>query len=186
MSHAWIGLGSNVGAREEHLSFALARLLELGVEVLRVSHVYETRPAPPAAPTEPPYLNAVLQADTDRDPLDLLRLLHAIEAERGRDEARRAGPRMLDLDLLALGSIVVDGTELILPHPRLLDRAFVLVPLCELDPLWRHPALDLNAAELLARLEVDPGEVRCVGALSRPAAHDVEQRYPWRLLSPAT
>ena len=186
MSHAWIGLGSNVGAREEHLAFALARMSELGLQLLRASHLYETRPAPPASPDEPPYLNAVVQADTERDPLELLQLLHSIEAERGRDAARRAGPRALDLDLLAHGALVIDTPMLTLPHPRLLDRAFVLVPLCELDPLWRHPALDLTAAELLARLEVEPGEVRCAGSLIVPTGDEGEQLYPWRLLSPAT
>ena len=123
MSHAWIGLGSNVGQREEHLRFALHRLRDLGLEVLRVSHLYETAPAPPAAPDEPAYLNAVLQAETERDPAALLALLHEVEIERGRDPERRSGPRPLDLDLLAVGTVVEMNVGLQLPHPRLADRA---------------------------------------------------------------
>ncbi len=188
MSHAWIGLGSNLGPREETLRAAVERLCSLGLEVLRVSHLYETRPAPPAAPDEPWYLNGVVQAETDLSPHELLALLHAVEAEAGRP-ASRSGPRSLDLDLLALGNLAFTETGLTLPHPRIVDRAFVLVPLCELDPLWRHPLDGRRAAELLAALPVQAGSVRLHSPLAPSSAADAAPgtgAYAWRFLSPVS
>lgn len=165
MSEAWIALGSNLGEREANLAGAVSLLEERGVRALRVSHLYETKPE--GDPREPLYLNAVLQAETDLPPAELLRVLQQVERKLGR--RRRAGPRTCDLDLLALDDLVLHDTpELCLPHPRLHRRSFVLVPLCELDVHWRHPSLRQSAGDLLAALPPAPGEVRLHGAVQHP------------------
>jgi 2-amino-4-hydroxy-6-hydroxymethyldihydropteridine diphosphokinase len=158
VNDAWIALGSNLGEREATLARAVELLGRRGVDPVRVSHLYETRPE--GGKPEPMYLNAVMQARTELDPHRLLDVLHQVESELGRG-LRRTGPRTCDLDLLALGDLVVEESpDLRLPHPRLQDRSFVLVPLCELDVHWRHPALSRSAGEMLAALTTSPGEVR--------------------------
>jgi 2-amino-4-hydroxy-6-hydroxymethyldihydropteridine diphosphokinase len=163
---AWIALGSNLGEREATLARAVELLGRRGVDPVRVSHLYETRPE--GGKPEPMYLNAVMQARTDLEPRQLLDVLHQVEKELGR--SRRAGPRTCDLDLLAVGDLVMEESpELRLPHPRLQSRSFVLVPLCELDVHWRHPALSRSAGEMLAALPTSPGEVRLHGPARAPA-----------------
>jgi 2-amino-4-hydroxy-6-hydroxymethyldihydropteridine diphosphokinase len=166
VNDAWIALGSNLGEREATLARAVELLGRRGVDPVRVSHLYETRPE--GGQPEPLYLNAVMQARTDLDPHRLLEVLHQVETELGR--GRRAGPRTCDLDLLAVGDMVVEESpDLCLPHPRLQNRSFVLVPLCELDVHWRHPALSRSAGEMLAALPTSPGEVRLHGPARAPA-----------------
>lgn len=175
MSKAWIALGSNLGNRAELLARAVTLLPESGVVPLEVSHLYET--SPEEERDEPLYLNAVLQAETALAPRTLLDLLLRIERELGRSE-HRSGPRTCDLDLLAVDDLTIDEPGLTLPHPRLHLRAFVLVPLCELDPNWRPPGFEESAAELLARLVVVPGATRLFGPLE--LAEPVANAYPWR------
>lgn len=143
--HAYIGLGSNLGDRLGTLGRAAARLAELGA-LLRRSAIYETAPL---GPPQPDYLNAALLLDTALSPTALLAALLGIEADQGRrrEPAQRYGPRTLDLDVLLLG----EGGQLVLrdpgpppllvPHPRLHERAFALWPLCDLDRSLRHPVL---------------------------------------------
>lgn len=187
MSQVWIALGANLGDREAALGRALLELRQAGVRPLRISHVYETSPEPDPrgdADAPPAYLNAVLLAETELEPRPLLAALHEIERRLGRDPAHREGPRTIDLDLLSVGPLVVDQPGLTLPHPRLHARAFVLVPLCELDPTWRHPALDRTAGELLGALVVPAGDVRLFGPPpSLPRADDAAPEYAWRLVS---
>jgi len=175
MSEAWIALGSNLGEREELLARAVAFLAESGVTLLDVSHLYET--VPEGNVDEPLYLNGVLRAETELAPRPLLELLHQVERRLGRGESR-SGPRTCDLDLLAWDDLVLEEPGLNLPHPRLHLRAFVLVPLCEIDPNWRPPGFEESAADLLAKLVVVPGATRLYGPLEigepSPAA------YPWR------
>ncbi len=116
----------------------------------RASSLYET-PAWPD-PADPPFVNAAAEIETDMSPEALLAALHAIEAGFGRRRSERNAPRTLDLDLLAYHDIVTaeDGEGPALPHPRLRDRAFVLAPLAEIAPSWRHPATGETAAALLA------------------------------------
>lgn len=184
-SQVWIALGSNLGDRAETIARAVERLAGLDLTPQRLSHLYET--VPEGGAEEPLYLNAVLQAESDRDPGTLLRLLQEVEAEFGRPprggSRRGSGPRTLDLDLLAVGPIVLDEPGLVLPHPRLAERAFVLVPLCEVDPHWRHPRLDRSAASLLADLPVVPGAVRVFGSIRRDDAE--VGSYAWRHLPAA-
>lgn len=175
MSEAWIALGSNLGEREELLSRAVAHLAEAGVTPVEVSHLYET--VPEGNVDEPLYLNAVLRAETELAPRPLLELMLEIERRLGRGE-NRSGPRTCDLDLLAWHDLILDEPGLRLPHPRLHLRAFVLVPLCEIDPNWRPPGFEESAADLLAKLVVVPGATRLHGPLE--LSEPTPAAYPWR------
>ena len=148
MTVAYIGLGSNLGDREENLRSALARLAELGTA--RASSFRETDPV--GVTDQPRFLNAAAELSTDLPARDLLRALLAIERDQGRDRSReiRWGPRPLDLDLLLYGDEVIDEPGLTVPHPRLAERRFVLEPLHELAPALVLPD-GTPVGDLLAR-----------------------------------
>jgi 2-amino-4-hydroxy-6-hydroxymethyldihydropteridine diphosphokinase len=134
MRIGYLGLGSNVGEREEHLRAAIRMLEERGVEVEAVSSAYETEPVGEVL-GQPDFLNAAVRIRTDLEPEALLDLCKEIEAERGRAlEAPRHSPRPLDVDLLLLGNLELSSERLTLPHPEVASRRFVLAPLLELDP----------------------------------------------------
>ncbi len=133
---AYLGIGSNLGERLGYLQLAVDHLARTdGVTVVGVSPVYET--APVGGPEQPDYLNAVVAVDTTLTPHDLLRAAHSIEAEAERVRTVRWGPRTLDVDVLLVGDERVDDPDLVIPHPRMAERAFVVVPLADLDPAWR-------------------------------------------------
>ena len=130
----YLGLGSNVGDREQHLRAALAALPDHGVEVEAVSSLYETEPVGEIAEQQD-FLNAAARVSTGLEPEELLHVCKAIEVEHGRlFGAPRHGPRPLDLDVLLLGELELESERLQLPHPQVTSRRFVLVPLLELDP----------------------------------------------------
>ena len=137
MTIAYLGLGSNLGDRFEHLRRALELLRERGVRVLRSSRVYETEPV--GGPAQPDYLNAVVEVEIDGTARDLLRACLAVEEALGRVRTERWGPRVIDVDVLSFGEEAIDDPDLQVPHPRMHERAFVLVPLLELDPDPRLP-----------------------------------------------
>lgn len=166
MSRAWIGLGANLGDRPATLRRAVDLLAARGGVLMRVSHLYETRPE--GGTDEPPYLNGVAEIETALEPAPLLALLQGIERELGRPAGHAPGPRTCDLDLLAWSEGIVDQPGLQVPHPRLPRRGFVLVPMCELDVHWRHPVTELEAGEMLAALALAHGEVRLFGPLPLP------------------
>jgi 2-amino-4-hydroxy-6-hydroxymethyldihydropteridine diphosphokinase len=151
MTRAYVGLGSNLGDRAATLREALAGLAATpGVERVIASSLYETEPV---GPPQGPYLNAVAALDTTLDAFTLRERLGELERAAGRVRGgERNAPRTLDLDLLLFGDARIDAPALTVPHPRLHERAFVLVPLAELAPEAVHPRLGLRVAELLARL----------------------------------
>ncbi len=148
---AFIGLGSNLGDREHHLRQALEQIAALPEStIVRASSLYDTEPV--GSPGQPHYLNGVVQIETHMPPRQLLWNLLLIERRLGRVRTQRWGPRTLDLDLLLYGDQVLDEPELTLPHPRLTQRSFVLVPLVELDPLALHPVTGQTFLSILQRL----------------------------------
>jgi 2-amino-4-hydroxy-6-hydroxymethyldihydropteridine diphosphokinase len=132
---AYLGIGTNLGDRVAHLQGAVDGLAATpDVDVVAVSPVYET--APVGGPEQPDYLNAVVGVDTTLSPRELLVLAHRLEAEADRVREEHWGPRTLDVDLLLVGDQEVAEPDLVVPHPRMTERAFVLVPLADLDPAW--------------------------------------------------
>lgn len=165
MSRAFVGLGSNLGDRERSIRAALDDLSRIpATAVVRASSLYDTEAQGEAA--QPPYLNAVAELTTDRPPRQLLWHLLLIEARLGRERRRRWGPRPIDLDLLLYESRVVDEPDLVLPHPRLTERPFVLVPLDEIAPELRHPVEGRTIHEILRERRFT-AEVRWRGRLWR-------------------
>ena len=154
----YVGLGANLGDREAALRDALAALAATpGVAVVAVSRLFETEPV---GPPQPPYLNAAAALDSTLSARALLARLLALEGEAGRTRGpERNGPRPLDLDLLLFGAESIDEPGLVVPHPRLAERAFVLEPLAEIAGSVRHPTLGTPLAELAARVR-DPRAVR--------------------------
>lgn len=149
---AWIALGSNLGGPLEQLRRAERALAGLGTVTAR-SAIYRSEPVGGPA-GQPPYLNAVigLRPAAATTAQALLGALHAIERRQGRERRVRWGPRTLDLDLLAYGLRTSEAPGLHLPHPRMMERAFVLLPLCEAAPGWRHPVTAEGACAAAERL----------------------------------
>lgn len=126
---AFLGLGSNLGDRVAYLREAVADL----PDVVAVSPVYETDPVG-GPPDQAKYLNIVVELDTQRSPRDLLGIAHRLESAAGRVRTERWGPRTLDIDVLLVGDLEVNDPDLEVPHPRLRERSFVLIPLHDLAP----------------------------------------------------
>lgn len=150
-----LALGSNLGARESTLQRSHDALAAAGVAVLAASSLHETAAlVPDGAPADwdRPYLNQVLCVDTALAPMALLACVKDIEVLLGRRPASRWAPREIDIDILAYGEHLMSDDALVLPHAQMHLRRFVLAPLCELAPQWRHPRLGRTATELLAAL----------------------------------
>lgn len=156
MAHTvYLGLGTNLGDRLENLNKAVAILSET-LQIRRVSPVYETEPW--GYIQQPAFLNIVLSAETGLEPRALLEFLKNLEEAIGREETFRWGPRLIDIDILFYDDLVLTEQELQIPHLRIAERAFVLIPLADLAPGLRHPVSGKTAREMLA--EVDPGGVK--------------------------
>ena len=157
MVQVYVALGTNVGEREANLHRALQLLREAGVRINKTSSVYETEPL--EYRDQPWFLNAVAEAETELSAIELLRKMRGIERSMGSKKAFAKGPRLIDLDLLLYGDETIATEELQVPHPRMLERNFVLVPLVEIAADLRHPSWPAPARELLSR-SIDPSEVR--------------------------
>jgi 2-amino-4-hydroxy-6-hydroxymethyldihydropteridine diphosphokinase len=164
-----LGLGSNVGDRRAHLQAAVEGLHSIGVEVTACSSVYDTDPVGEVL-DQPSFLNGCVAIRTELDPLSLLDAVKALEARLGREASEvRHGPRVIDIDILLLGSNQLSHERMTLPHEQLLNRRFVLIPALELDIEMRSPDGERLADSLLG-LGVEEG-VRWAGPpLSLPSA----------------
>ncbi|MCI0893369.1 MAG: 2-amino-4-hydroxy-6-hydroxymethyldihydropteridine diphosphokinase [Chloroflexi bacterium] len=173
---AYLGLGTNLGAREvnlkraAHLLTAPGPLLDrnppsLGdetrlahLQLIRSSSIYET--APWGYVNQPRFLNCVLEVETGLSPSELLRFVQGLEAGMGREPSSRYGPRIIDLDILLYGDQTVQQPDLQIPHPRLHQRAFVLIPLAELAPDLVHPTLSITIGQLARDAQDQDGVMR--------------------------
>lgn len=145
----YLSLGSNLGDRAANLRAAIAALPSANLHVRKVSSFYETEPVDYL--DQPWFLNCVVEGATDSQPIDLLHALRAIESQLGSKKTFAKGPRILDIDILLFGELSLDTPELQIPHPRMLERKFVLAPLAEIAPQLQHPSWPVTASELLAR-----------------------------------
>ncbi|NIP49907.1 MAG: 2-amino-4-hydroxy-6-hydroxymethyldihydropteridine diphosphokinase [Gammaproteobacteria bacterium] len=150
MNTAYLGLGSNLGNRMAFLRGGRDTLINNpDIELVQASAVYETE-AIGGPPDNPLFLNTVLQIETSLSPEKLLSTCLAVEDEFGRSRPVRWAPRTLDIDILFYDDLVICEERLIIPHPRLQERAFVLAPLQEIAPNFKHPLLDKTVAEMAA------------------------------------
>ena len=166
-----IGLGANLashaGPPATTIEAALSALATAGVTIVARSPFYESEPVPRS--DQPWFVNAVARVETALGPDELLARMHEVERNYGRVRRERNAARTLDLDLLDCDGLVRNGPDLLLPHPRMHERAFVLKPLRDMAPMWRHPILGLTAAELLVAL---PEESRAaVRPLVKPGGY---------------
>lgn len=157
----YIGFGSNVGDRVDFCDRAVTLLSLLPHSQLTgISLLYEAEPVNDGSnPGNGWFLNGVVQLETDVTPKSLLGVLREIEWSLGRDRDNRSGPRTIDLDILFYGDRVINEADLVVPHPRLHQRRFVLMPLSELDPLLVHPVRKRSVNQMLAETD-DSSEVR--------------------------
>jgi 2-amino-4-hydroxy-6-hydroxymethyldihydropteridine diphosphokinase len=161
MTRVYLALGSNVGDRAKNLREALPLINDAGVRILRRSSVYETEPL--GYLDQDWFLNSVVQGETELSAVELLRRLRAIEGQMGSQKAFANGPRLIDLDILLYGDETISQNELQVPHPRMLQRRFVLVPLAEIAPQLQHPDWSGTAQEMLGQT-TDRSAVRKVDA----------------------
>nr|HEV7952793.1 2-amino-4-hydroxy-6-hydroxymethyldihydropteridine diphosphokinase [Candidatus Acidoferrales bacterium] len=153
----YLSLGSNLGDRAAHIEQALTRLGEEGVRIVKRSSFYETEPV--EFLPQGWFLNIAVEAETELTPRQLLRVIRQIERELGRKRTVRAGPRTIDIDILLFDAKIMNAADLEIPHPRMTERRFVLVPMTEIASTLRHPALRLMMSELLAATK-DRSQVR--------------------------
>lgn len=155
----FIGMGGNLpgafGPPLQSLTYAVSRFAELGMAVIACSPWYGAQAVPVS--DQPDFVNGVIQVETGLTPLELLEALHGLERLFGRVRGAQNAARTLDIDILAYHELCRNFSregdqELIIPHPRMHQRAFVLAPLCDIAPEWRHPGLGVTAEELLAAL----------------------------------
>ena len=144
-----LGLGSNLGRTKRNLDKAVSLLNSKGIEIRKMSSIYKTEPVGLAA--QPWFINQAVEVESGLSPRELLPLLKVIETDMGREATVPDGPRIIDLDILLAEDTVIGTVELTIPHPRLAERNFVLVPLAEIAPEAVHPVLKRTIRELCSR-----------------------------------
>ncbi len=154
MAISYLGLGSNIGEREINLLKALS-LINQESRLIKTSSIYETKPI--GYEKQSSFLNMVCQVSTKLKPVDLLRSIKQIEKILGRKPSFRNAPRIIDIDILFYDNIIINTKKLAIPHPRLVERAFVLIPLAEITPKLVHPELGRSIAELAHKISGQEG-----------------------------
>jgi len=145
---AYIALGSNLDDREGYINSAVEQIdRTAGLKVVKRSAIYETEPA--GGPPQGKYLNAVIEVDCKLQPRELLDALMAIEKRLGRNRLGKNHPRTIDLDILLIDDLILDQPDLVIPHPRMIEREFVLRPLAEIAPRLKHPLSGISIAKHL-------------------------------------
>ncbi len=175
----FLSLGSNLGNKRKNLEQGLALLAQGGAKILRASSVYRTQPV--GHENQPWFYNQVVEVNSSLNPCDLLRLIKKIEERLGRKPTRASGPRPIDIDILLAEHRIIQTERLIIPHPRMQKRNFVLMPLNEISPGTEHPLLKKKLRELwknsgdsaavrkLRALETERGKFRRIGKGARSA-----------------
>lgn len=143
-------MGANLGDRQQNLAQAL-QLVRSFAAILRISSIYETKPV--GYLDQPDFLNLVCHAATELSPAALLQAVKLIEKQLGRQASFRNAPRVIDVDILLYGDLVLESPKLTIPHPRLAERAFALVPLAEIAPDITHPILQRSIVDLLDAID---------------------------------
>lgn len=170
----YLGLGANLSDRQNNLAQALQHI-RARAAVEQVSACYETEPV--GYLDQPKFLNLTCAISTELSPQELLAFLKQIEARMGREKTFRDGPRPIDIDILFYDDLVLAAGDLVVPHPRLHERAFVLAPLAEIAPDFVHPVLNVSVTGLLARVDRS-GVARAARDLQLQPAHDVQETSP--------
>lgn len=151
MAIVYLGIGSNLGNREDNCLRAIKTLMNKGIIVRRRSSLYETEPW--GVKGQPFFINMAIEAETDLPPERLLWLIKEIEKEMGRTETYKWGPRIIDIDILLYNDLIYEAPDLKIPHPFMHEREFVLNPLSEIAPDKTHPVLRKTISELRQNLQ---------------------------------
>lgn len=161
MGRAFVGLGSNLGRRRENIQNAV-RILDStdDLELVKGASFYETEPIGPSF--QPWFINTAIEITTQVPPLSLLQICKEVENRIGKSQSFPWGPRIIDLDILLYDDLVLDEANIVLPHPQLATREFVLRPLLELDPQLSHPRLKLPLSKILKGIEKEKKVIKLV------------------------
>lgn len=168
----YLALGSNLGEREQNLEIALHRLAASGLRIVQVSSIYETEPV--GYRDQDWFLNMAARAETNLQPSQALQVIRQVETDLGRERKILNGPRTIDIDILFWGGEVIDTPELTVPHPRLHERRFVLLPLADIGGRFVHPVMKISVQELLKELKSSE-QVRVFKEREQPQASDPEE-----------